>query len=59
MTSGGPVEVKDHQFVFLSRQLEEGPQAADGLVSSLQPVVGSQRADCTERIVLEGTTINN
>lgn len=58
VTPGWTVEVKDHQFAFLSCQLEEGLQAADGLFSCLQSVLFSQRASCTERIVLEGATIN-
>ncbi len=58
VTSGWTVEVKDHQFVVLSCQLQEGPQAADRLFFRLQSIVCSQRADCTKRIVLEETIIN-
>lgn len=51
----GPAEVKDHQFVFGRRQLEEGLQAANTLFSRLQPLLCSQRAGCAEWIVLHGT----
>lgn len=58
VTSGWTVEVKDHQLVFLSRQLQERAQAAHRLCSSLPPLVCSQRTDCSKRIVLEGTIID-
>ena len=58
VTSGRTVEVKDHQLVSLSCQLEEGPQAAHGLRSRLPPLVCSQRTDRSKRVVLEGTTVD-
>lgn len=53
VSSGRPVEVKDHQFVCLSCQLEVGLQAADRLISCLVLVPWLHRAHCTKRIMLE------
>ncbi|KAA8586582.1 hypothetical protein FQN60_000418 [Etheostoma spectabile] len=58
VTTGWIVEVKDHQLISLSCQLEEGLQAADTLLSCLHSLLCSQKASCTKRIVLEGTTVN-
>ena len=56
---GWTVEVKDHQFVCLCCQLEEGLQAADRLVPHPLSVGRSQGAGRAERIVLEGTGIDS
>lgn len=58
VSSGWTVEVKDHQFVCLTCQLEVSLQAADRLVSCLLLVLCSQRANCTKWIVLEEITIS-
>lgn len=58
VTSGRPVEVKDHPSVRPSCQLEEGLQAADRLLCRPQPVLRPQRAGRTERIELQGTNID-
>lgn len=58
VTSGRAVEVKDHQLLGVSCQLEEGLQAAYWLVTGPLSLLHSQRAGRTKRIVLQRAIIN-